>query len=287
MSAVVLQTQAPRRSIVATMAAEYGMEPAAFEATIRATCMPMGKNEPPATREEFAAFAVVCNKYGLNPITREIYAMRQRGGGILPVVSVDGWLKKINEHPEFDGMTFEDIVNEKGALVAVTCRIYRKDRTHPTAITEYLDECVRDTSPWKMKHRMLRHKALIQCARYAFSFAGIYDEDEAERIAASPPAPSSRYIEHDPEPNPDAPAESAHEDEPNPDASVPASQGHAPLKIEELRSDFLTALHESRSADSCKEVWDEFIEPVKLQLPEADFRDLSRIYRNALGTFGG
>jgi len=29
---------------------------------------------------------------------------------------------------------------------------------------------------------MLRHKALIQCARLAFGFAGIYDQDEAERF---------------------------------------------------------------------------------------------------------
>ena len=29
---------------------------------------------------------------------------------------------------------------------------------------------------------MLRHKALIQCARIAFGFSGIYDEDEAHRI---------------------------------------------------------------------------------------------------------
>jgi hypothetical protein len=29
---------------------------------------------------------------------------------------------------------------------------------------------------------MHRHKALIQCARIAFGFVGIYDQDEAERI---------------------------------------------------------------------------------------------------------
>jgi hypothetical protein len=29
---------------------------------------------------------------------------------------------------------------------------------------------------------MLRHKAMIQCARLAFGFVGIFDEDEAERI---------------------------------------------------------------------------------------------------------
>jgi hypothetical protein len=31
---------------------------------------------------------------------------------------------------------------------------------------------------------MLRHKAMIQAARIAFGFAGIYDEDEAQRIAS-------------------------------------------------------------------------------------------------------
>ena len=31
---------------------------------------------------------------------------------------------------------------------------------------------------------MLRHKALIQAARYAFGFSGVMDEDEAGRIAA-------------------------------------------------------------------------------------------------------
>jgi hypothetical protein len=33
-----------------------------------------------------------------------------------------------------------------------------------------------------MPKRMLRHKALIQAARIAFGFSGIYDEDEATRI---------------------------------------------------------------------------------------------------------
>src|SRR5580765_7172723 len=64
-----------------------------------------------------------------------------------------------------------------------TCIIYRKDRSHPTRITEYLAECTRGTDPWKSHpRRMLRHKALIQCARLAFGFAGIYDHDEGERI---------------------------------------------------------------------------------------------------------
>ncbi len=36
---------------------------------------------------------------------------------------------------------------------------------------------------------MLRHKAMIQCARLAFGFTGIYDQDEAERIVENDKAP--------------------------------------------------------------------------------------------------
>ena len=32
---------------------------------------------------------------------------------------------------------------------------------------------------------MLRHKATIQAARYAFGLSGIYDEDEAQRMRAA------------------------------------------------------------------------------------------------------
>jgi hypothetical protein len=50
-------------------------------------------------------------------------------------------------------------------------------------VTEFLAECKRGTEPWKnMPRRMLRHKALIQCARVAFGFA-LYDDDEGS-IAA-------------------------------------------------------------------------------------------------------
>lgn len=129
------------------------------------------------TDDQMTALMIVANQYGLNPWTKEIYAFPDKGG-IVPVVGVDGWARIINGNPQFDGMDFEQD-DEK-----CTCRIYRKDRTHPISITEYYSECRRDnTPPWKTyPKRMLRHKAMIQCARIAFGFGGIYDQDEAERI---------------------------------------------------------------------------------------------------------
>lgn len=128
------------------------------------------------TDEQMAALLIVANQYKLNPWTSEIYAFPSNGG-ITPVVGVDGWARIINENPQFDGMDFEQDSE------SCTCRIYRKDRAHPVSVTEFMEECRRNTQPWKSHpKRMLRHKAMIQAARLAFGFAGIYDEDEAERI---------------------------------------------------------------------------------------------------------
>lgn len=186
-------------SVLADMAARFGMDKRAFEATLSKTIMPNGTSQ-----EQTAAFLVVAKQYDLNPFTKEIFAFPSNGG-IQPVVSIDGWLKIINSHPQFDGMEFED-KTEDGALSAVTCRIFRKDRKHPVAVTEYMAECKRPTSTWKQwPARMLRHKAAIQCARYAFGFAGIYDPDEAERIREAQEMGEARIVE--PEQAPQYPQE--------------------------------------------------------------------------------
>jgi phage recombination protein Bet len=190
------------KSVLIDMATRYGMEPAAFEATVRATCMRPDKNGKMPTREEFAAFLLVAREYHLNPITKEIHAFVGKGGGVVPIVSIDGWVNLINSHGQLDGIQFEMHHSDNGALEACTCRIFRKDRTHPVEVTEYLSECYRATDAWKMPHRMLRHKSLIQCARYAFGFAGIYDEDEGERIVEA----QQREVSITPPKAPKAPA---------------------------------------------------------------------------------
>lgn len=127
---------------------------------------------------QMGALLVVANQYGLNPWVKEIYAFPDKGS-IVPVVGVDGWARIVNDHPQFNGAEFD--IADDGSKV--TCTIYRKDREHPTRVTEYLAECKRETQPWKSHpRRMLRHKAFMQCGRLAFGFTGIYDRDEAESI---------------------------------------------------------------------------------------------------------
>ena len=167
-------TPTPKRSIIVALSERYGMEPREFEITMRSTCMPADHSDP-----ELAACLIVALEHKLNPITKEIYFMKTKGGAIQPIVSIDGWIKKCNENPFFNGIDFEDIFDPKGGLTAIKCRIHRKDRQHPIEVTEYLAECRRDSPVWtQMPGRMLRHRALIQCARIAFGFAGIMDPDE-------------------------------------------------------------------------------------------------------------
>lgn len=144
-----------------------------------------------ATDAQFNALMIVSTQYGLNPFTKEIYAFPDKNNGITPVVGVDGWARIINSHPQFDGMEFTADAESS------TCKIYRKDRNHPTTVTEYLSECRRETPPWESHpRRMLRHKAMIQAARLAFGFGGIYDEDEAQRIQA-PETPKEVKADHE------------------------------------------------------------------------------------------
>lgn len=151
--------------------------------TLKATAF---KAKEGVSDAQMTALMVVANQYGLNPWTKEIYAYPDKQNGIVPVVGLDGWSRIINSNPQFDGMDFEQSDD------SCTCTIYRKDRTRPVRVTEYHSECYRAgfkkdgyeiKGPWQSHpKRMLRHKAMIQCARLAFGFGGIYDQDEAERI---------------------------------------------------------------------------------------------------------
>lgn len=169
-----------------------------------------------ASDAQFNALMIVATQYNLNPFTKEIYAFPDKQNGIVPVVGVDGWSRIINNHPQFDGMEFkyseETTTPDGGKTKAhewVECVIYRKDRSHPIVAREYLDEVYRPpfkgkysevNGPWQSHtKRMHRHKAMIQAARLAFGFSGIYDEDEAQRIQ-TPEAPETpKEVKADPE----------------------------------------------------------------------------------------
>ncbi len=164
-------------SALALMAENISVEPAKLLQTLKATVF------KGATDEELLALVVTANTYQLNPLLKELYAFPKKGGGITPMVGIDGWLKIANRQPNFDGMAV-DTFGEGKLPTHATCTIHLKDRSHPVIITEYFEECKRETDPWRtMPRRMLRNKATIQAIRVAFGIGGIHDEDEARDIS--------------------------------------------------------------------------------------------------------
>jgi len=136
---------------------------------------------------ELTAFLMVCARYNLNPFLRQIHAFYDdRRKAVVPIVGVDGWVDLVGREKRYEGMEFQEHSDANtGKLLAYTCRLYISGMRVPLEVTERLTECFRDTDPWRrMPHRMLRHKSLIQAARYGFGFSGIYDEDEGKDIVA-------------------------------------------------------------------------------------------------------
>lgn len=178
------QTQAlipMKASALSAMASRFEMEPKVLMDTLKNTVF------KGATNEQLAALVIVANEHNLNPFTREIYAFPDKAGGIQAVIGVDGWIRIITTNPRFNGVEF--IVTDKEC----TCIMHVKEREFPVKITEYLDECKRNTEPWRTyPRRMLRHKALIQAGRIAFGLGSLKDEDDV--VVAHPASATVRPI---------------------------------------------------------------------------------------------
>ena len=135
---------------------------------------------------------MLAERLGLDPLNNEIYATEfapdsGKKARIVLVVGVDGWGKIINSHPQFDGMKFvESATGDDELPLYIECTIYRKDRRVATSIREYMYEAHTGQGAW-LTHprRMLRHKAMVQCARACFGLGGVYEPDEAERVSSA------------------------------------------------------------------------------------------------------
>lgn len=200
--------------LIGRLAAKYGVDKAKFyEALVKvAFRQPSSGDKKNASNaiseEEMLALLLVCEQYELNPFLKQIHAFKSKSGAIIPVVGIDGWIAILNHNRDYDGLSVrfsEKTITVKAVEkqyegreapsvkeIAVEipesceCTIYRKGLSHPITIPEYAAEVFVPSSPvWRQyPKRMLRHKAVIQCARIAFGITGIYDEDEARSIAA-------------------------------------------------------------------------------------------------------
>lgn len=181
-------------SPIIRMAERYGTTPEMMTKAIESVCFRPDKDGNTPPNELKLAFYLVCEAHGFNPLAREIFALYDAGKGqLMPYVSIDGWLRKANEHPDYDGMevTIDGYAESKyrdGSVfrhpTGATCKIWRKGQSRPVVWQESWDENFRpnnwEKGPWYDRpERMMKWKATIQCIRVAFHLSGVMDEQEA------------------------------------------------------------------------------------------------------------
>ena len=108
---------------------------------------------------------------GLDPLREEIGFTQYEDSNWQTYISVDGAIKLLNRHTAFDGITFNQSENLiEGVPEWIECTIHLKDQSFPTTAREYYLEARSEQDIWqKMPRRMLRNRAIQQCARLALN----------------------------------------------------------------------------------------------------------------------
>lgn len=129
----------------------------------------------------------LASKHLLDPLSDEIGVMETKEG-FLPFITIDGWAKLINQHPQYAGMSLREPLDSGNQLPQwMECTIYRNDRILPIVVKEYLDEVITSHPSWQqMPRRMLRHRVIQQCARLAFGINASDKVDKNKAIADEP-----------------------------------------------------------------------------------------------------
>lgn len=190
----VVALPAPRqeRGLLDKISAHYSVAPDVFRSTMKAVAMPQ-----PHTAEELISCLIVAWEHKLNPLTKEIYFMRTKAGAIQPIVGVDGWIRKLNEHPMYDGLEFEfGPIGADGTAQWCEVVIEMNNRKRAIKVREWLEECRKAGGPvWRTSPmRMLRNRTLCQGARIAVGFAGVMSPDEFEDWQSREREPQTKQV---------------------------------------------------------------------------------------------
>ena len=170
---------------------------------------------PGCTPVELALFSEVCKKTGLDPFSRQIYAIK-RGGKMTIQTSIDGFRAIAetsgdyagNDEPIFDGaLTLAQHIQKTGSAktppTTATVTVYRivRDIRCSFSASAAFEQYAQNNSPvWKtMPHTMIAKCAEALALRKAFprGLGGLYTGDEMEQADAQPTAQHQPSGQHD------------------------------------------------------------------------------------------
>ena len=127
-----------------------------------------------ATNEEFELYLYTANRFGLDPLLKQIWCVKYKGEKAQIYVARDGYLEIAHRSGQFNGL-------ESGMKSNTTAyaKVYRKDMQYPFAVEVEMNEYSTNMSVWKTKPKtMLIKVAESQALRKAFSISGVYSPEE-------------------------------------------------------------------------------------------------------------
>lgn len=156
------------------------------------------------TETEFELFLYLAKTYHLDPLLREIWAVKYAGEPAQIYAGRDGFLKVAHLSGQFDGMStvlllesggsvIEADISFKGAtLLGAKCTVWRKDMGNPVSASVALHEYNTGRANWKtMPDTMIRKVAEAHALRRAFSIHGLYMPEEMDKNVPQPGKPST------------------------------------------------------------------------------------------------
>lgn len=143
------------------------------------------------TDTEFKLLVYTAKLYGLDPLKKEIWAIKYGSSPANIMAGRDGFLSIAHRSGKFNGMKTEFKPSEKTEVPGIktagidmdstaTCTVYRKDMANPISVTVQMREYYNMVNPvWKSKPiTMLCKVAEAQALRKSFNVSGLYDPDE-------------------------------------------------------------------------------------------------------------
>ena len=143
------------------------------------------KIAPDCTDSEFELLMYMANTYGLDPLLRQIWAVKRNANTpALIFAGRDGMLAIAHRSGHFDGMQSGVVYEGTGKdrkPVSAWCEIWRNDMTHSFKTDVPFSEYNTGYSVWKTNpSAMILKVAEAVCLRKAFSVSGLYAPEEID-----------------------------------------------------------------------------------------------------------
>lgn len=149
------------------------------------------------TDQELVMFINLCRYQKLNPFLNEAYLVKFGQQPAQIITSKEAFMKRAENHPNYEGFEAGIIVERDGELVDVEgavklpndklvggwAKVYRSDRKVPVTVRISLEEFDKGQATWKqMPLNMIRKSAIVNAQREAFpeTLGALYTEDDAD-----------------------------------------------------------------------------------------------------------